>query len=144
MSDPLLTVAESSGYRRTSFHREVVAYLERLRASTPRARVFSMGASGLGQDMPVVLLAREGIDSPGKARASGLPIVLVVANIHAGEVEGKEACLALARDLSIGSLRPLAEKAVVLLVPDYNPDGNDRIDPKHRALDLSARPSRTP
>ena len=138
MTAPLLTVAESSGYRRTSLHREVIAYLDRLTALTSRVRVFSMGVSGLGQEMPVVILGPEGLDQPDRARASGLPIVLVVANIHAGEVEGKEACLALARDLSIGSLRSLAEKAIVLLVPDYNPDGNDRIDRKHRALDLSA------
>ena len=138
MSDALFTVAESSGYRRTSLHREVIEYLGRLTAKASRVRVVSMGASGLGQDMPVVVLARGGLDTPSAARASGLPIVLVVANIHAGEVEGKEACLALARDLSIGSLCGLVEKAVVLLVPDYNPDGNDRIDRKHRALDLSS------
>ena len=37
-----------------------------------------------------------------------------------------------------GPLGRLVERAIVLLVPDYNPDGNDRIDPSHRALDLAA------
>ncbi len=137
MSGPLFTVAEASGYRRTSYHREVVAYLERLAARTDRVRLASMGASGLGQDMPVAILGPAGCERPETARASGLPIVLVVANIHAGEVEGKEASLALARDVALGSLAPLAERAVILLVPDYNPDGNDRIDAGNRALDLS-------
>jgi len=137
MSAPLLTVAEGSTYRRTSRHREVLEYLARLAERSDRVRVVSMGASGLGQDMPCVVLGPKGCDRPETARASGLPIVLVVANIHAGEVEGKESCLALARDLSMGSLAPLCERAVVLLVPDYNPDGNDLIDPGHRALDLA-------
>lgn len=137
MNGPLLTVAEVSNYRRTSYHREVVGFLERLSARTDRVRLASMGASGLGQDLPVVVLGPAGCDRPETARASGLPIVLVVANIHAGEVEGKEAALALARDVALGSLAPLAERAVILLVPDYNPDGNDLIEPGHRALDLA-------
>ena len=132
----LLTVAEESGYRRTSTHREVIEFLARLAPRTDRMAVLSMGASGLGQDMPVAVLSASRAFTPQAARAAGLPVVLVIANIHAGEVEGKEACLMLARDVTTGALGRLMEKATVLLVPDYNPDGNDRIDPKHRALDL--------
>jgi hypothetical protein len=61
---------------------------------------------------------------------------MIVANIHAGEVEGKEAALMLARDVTTGTLAALMRAATIVLVPLYNPDGNDRIDVKHRALDL--------
>jgi hypothetical protein len=133
----LETVAEASGYRRTSTHREVQDFLERLRARTAGLRVLSMGRSGLGQDMPVVVVSGREAFTPQAAKDARLPVVLVIANIHAGEVEGKEACLMLARDVTTGPLARLAQRATILLVPDYNPDGNDRIDPKNRALDLA-------
>ena len=56
----------------------------------PGVRVASMGRSAEGQEMPVLSFG------------NGPAVVLVLANIHAGEVEGKEAVLALARDLPDG------------------------------------------
>lgn len=132
----LLTVAEASGYRRTSYHREVLEFLARLASRTPHVRVASMGASGLGQDLAYVVVSRRGLFTPEAARASGLPVVLIVGNIHAGEVEGKEACCMLARDATLGGRTTLTDGCVLLLLPDYNPDGNDRIDKANRALDL--------
>ena len=41
-----------------------------------------------------------------------------MANIHAGEVEGKEAVLHLARRLTLGDLQPLLRSAVWLFAPD--------------------------
>ena len=52
--------------------------------------------------------------------------MLVQANIHAGEVEGKEATLMLARRLVEGDLHSLAKQLVILLAPIYNADGNER------------------
>lgn len=116
-----LTVAERSGFRETSKHDDVLRFIDELAKSRPRFRVESMGKSAEGREMPVMIFGTSG------------PVVLVVANIHAGEVEGKEAVLALARDLPDAAF----EKLTVLWVPDYNPDGNDRIDVKNRALDLA-------
>ena len=53
-------------------------------------------------------------------------IVYLQANIHAGEVEGKEATQMLLRDLTLGALRPLLDSLVLLVVPIYNTDGNER------------------
>jgi len=117
-----LTVAEQSGYRATSRHADVLAFIEELRAARPVFRIESMGRSGRGQEMPVLVFG----ERPGK------PVVLVIANIHAGEVEGKEALLMLARDLP----EKYFEQLTLLFIPNYNPDGNDLIDPKNRALDL--------
>jgi hypothetical protein len=62
---------------------------------------------------------------------------MACANIHAGEVEGKEALQALIRDLALGDLRPLLDQLTLVVVPIYNPDGNDRISPENRKLDLT-------
>jgi hypothetical protein len=133
----LPTVAEASGFERTSLHDDVRTFLAKLSPRTDRMAVLSMGKSGLGQDMPVAVLSASGAFTPAAAAATGRPVVLVIANIHAGEVEGKEATLALARETTLGDLSRLIERATVLLIPDYNPDGNDRIDVANRALDLA-------
>jgi zinc carboxypeptidase len=149
--DPSLpqTVAESSGYTRTSRHVEVLQFIERLARLAPLANglsVQSMGRSALGQEMPVLVLSSGGHFTPVAAHASRLPIVMVLANIHAGEVEGKEAVLKLAREIAAAGgaaaptrapLAKLMERAVLLLVPNYNCDGNDKIDPANRILDLA-------
>ena len=80
--------------------------------------------------------------SPEKAlrrRRNAASLSMIVCNIHAGEVEGKEAALMLARDMAaFGTHADLMKHATIVVVPLYNPDGNDRIDVKHRALDLKA------
>jgi hypothetical protein len=48
---------------------------------------------------------------------------LVFAQQHGNEPAGKEACLLLARDLSVGSLAPLLDRLAVWLLPQVNPDG---------------------
>src|SRR5205814_3738041 len=60
-------------------------------------------------------------------RKSSKLVVLAVANIHAGEVDGKEALLMLARDLGLDSDHALLEKLIVLVVPILNADGNERL-----------------
>jgi hypothetical protein len=58
--------------------------------------------------------------------------VYLQANIHGGEVEGKEVTQMLLRDLTRGRLRPLLDSVVLLVVPIYNPDGNERLAPGDR------------
>jgi hypothetical protein len=58
--------------------------------------------------------------------------VFVQANIHAGEVEGKEAVLMLSRRLVSGDLKPLTRQLVILIAPDYNADGNENVSVQHR------------
>ena len=55
-----------------------------------------------------------------------------MANIHAGEVEGKEAALHLARRLTLGDLQSLLQSAIWLFVPIYNADGNEKFSLDHR------------
>jgi hypothetical protein len=60
------------------------------------------------------------------------PVVLVMANIHAGEVEGKEAALHLIDRLATGDLVGLSRDLTVLVAPIYNADGNERISTDNR------------
>ncbi|MCE9635463.1 MAG: hypothetical protein K8T90_07135 [Planctomycetes bacterium] len=140
MPTHLLTVAESTDYTKTSVHADVMRFIEALAPLTDRMHVSSMGVSAEGREIPVLVFSDDKRFTPeaahAAARTEGRPVVMLVCNIHAGEVEGKEAALMLARDMTTGSLARLMRGATVVVVPLYNPDGNDRIDVKHRALDL--------
>src|SRR6185295_3956845 len=60
------------------------------------------------------------------------PVVFIMANIHAGEVEGKEATEHLMRDIVTGSFGALLDHIVLLVAPIYNADGNEKIDINNR------------
>ncbi len=133
-----LTRAEATGYRETSRHADVMAFLAALDARGDRRVVLSsFGTSPEGRDLPLLVVSARGVRTPEEARRSGLPVVLVINGIHAGEVEGKEGSLMLIRELLDGPDAGLLDQVVLVSVPLFNPDGNDRIDPANRRLDLA-------
>ena len=77
----------------------------------------------MGRDVVLCSLSNPPVRRPSDALNTGKPIVLIVNNVHGGEVAGKDASMALMRDLVLGELQPLLDKAIVLLVPTINPDG---------------------
>jgi len=134
---PLLTIAESSQFQATSTHAEVMAFIGELAALGKRQlHVTSFGQTPEGRQLPLLVLSSEGFASPAAARASGRPIVMVLCCIHAGEVEGKESALMLARALLTGPDAALLEQLTLVIVPIFNADGNDAMDPAHRALQI--------
>jgi murein tripeptide amidase MpaA len=124
-----LTVAERTHGARTSTHAEVLAFIDSLQQHGAKMTVGTLGESPEGKRIPFVILARPLVSTPAQAHATGKPILYVEANIHAGEVEGKEAVQELMRDFTLGYLRPLLDSVVVLFVPIYNTDGNDWMGP---------------
>jgi predicted deacylase len=129
---PLLTRAERTRFEDTSSYPEVRAFLDALAVRTPRVRLEIFGRSEEGRDLPLMVIGDPPAASAAAARASGRTVVLVMANIHAGEVEGKEAALHLARRLTIGDLQPLLNGAVWLFAPIYNADGNEKVSLDNR------------
>ena len=137
----LLTRAEATRYEETSRHADVMAFIAGLQAlGDKRLHVTSFGESPQGRDLPLLVLSAQGARTPEQARALGRPVVLVISGIHAGEVEGKEGCLMLVRDLledrpGLDAGQILADLTLVV-APLFNPDGNDAIDPGNRRLHL--------
>lgn len=134
---PPVTRAEATGYQETSLHADVMGFLAALESrNDPRFHRAAFGVSPQGRELPFVVLSAHGHKTPAAARAAGQPVVLIINGIHAGEVEGKEACLMLMRDILDGTHAALIEKLTLVIVPLFNPDGNDAIDPANRKLDL--------
>src|SRR5690242_4711941 len=131
------TVAESSGFRATSTHSDVMAFISQLRAlGSPMLHVDNFGQTPQGRELPLLVLSSAGVDDAAAARALERPVVLLQNCIHAGEVEGKEAALMLARDLLAGAESGLLDRVTVVIVPILNADGNDAMDTANRALQI--------
>lgn len=124
--------AELTKYEETSRYEDVLRFINTLQTRTDKLRVASFGQSAEGRELPLLIFADPPITQPRQAHASGKPLIFVMANIHAGEVEGKEAMLHLARRLATGDLRPLLAKLVILIAPIYNVDGNEKISVNNR------------
>ena len=127
-----LSRAEQTGFQDTSRYEDVRAFVDALTRQTPRVRVDTFGRSEEGRDLPLLVVGEPPAAPPAQAAGSRLPVVFVMANIHAGEVEGKEAVLHLARRLTLGDLQPLLGSAVWLFAPIYNADGNERVSLDNR------------
>jgi dipeptidyl-peptidase 4 len=126
------TVAEKTDFKATSRHADVVAFCESLARLSPVVKLETFGTSHEGRKLPLLVLADPPISGPADAARTGRTTVLVFGNIHAGEVDGKEALLMLARDLATGKDRSLLKHLVVLVVPILNADGNDRMGKDNR------------
>src|ERR1700682_5181700 len=105
------TVAETSNYLSTSRYDDVMAFLAAIQREDANVRVETFATTREGRALPLVVAGPAGVVDPRTAHASGLPIVFIMANIHAGEVEGKEAAQMLLRDL-VSSARGLREQMV--------------------------------
>lgn len=128
----LRTTPESSAFARTSTSAEVESFVARCVAASPRLVRHSLATSTKGRDVPLVLVADPPQPSLAAAAACGKLPVLIFANIHAGEVDGKEAALQLLREFAQGEHAALLERLVIAFVPNLNPDGNDALDRKNR------------
>ena len=124
------TRAEVTDYKETSRYADVIAFLDALRGR-PELVFGSLGKSTEGRDIPYVVASRPRVSTPDDARRLQRPIIYVQGNIHAGEVEGKEALLALLRNLT--SSRPgVLDSVILIAVPIYNADGNEKFAPQER------------
>jgi len=127
------THAEKTDYRETPNYDETMAYARRLAAASPWLRMSEFGRSGEGRALQLLVASKDGAFTPQAAKRAGRPVVLIQACIHAGETDGKDAGLALLRDIAVTKARAqLLERATVLFIPIYNADGHERRSPYNR------------
>ena len=126
------TRAERTAWRETSSWADVTGFIASLRSAGAAVQVDTIGRSPGGRPLELVIASRPLVRTPAEARRSGKAIVYVQANIHAGEVEGKEALQALLRDLTLATTPNVLDSIVLLAVPIYNADGNEQLGPQAR------------
>ena len=134
------TRAERTGFCETTPYEEAMAFLDtvRMNAAPNRImRVTRLGASPRGRPLLAVTAcarsrrADQNCDAH-MAAPRRRPVVLLQANIHAGEVEGKEAVLALLRTVVTDARPNLLDSLTLIVIPMYNADGNEALGPQTR------------
>ncbi len=121
------TMAELTAFRKTPSYDETLAFVRRLETTSPFLKLAFFGTSAEGRPLPVVIASKEKAFSPDAAAKAGKPVVLVLNGIHAGEIDGKDACLILLRDMALGNRPDLLDRLTLLVVPIYNVDGHERV-----------------
>lgn len=132
-TDSLVITPERTAFQRTSTYNDVIKFLNEVKKMSANVHVFSMGKSLEGKDIPVAILANPSIQSADEAKASGKMVIYIQGNIHAGEVEGKEAVMILMRDILLGSKKYFLDNLIILFAPIYNTDSNDKMGKETRS-----------
>jgi dipeptidyl-peptidase-4 len=127
-----LTVAEESQWKATSRFADVMSFIRSLQEQSPYLRVETLASSPEGRNIPLLVIGNPLPSPPSSLSRDGRGVIYIQANIHAGEVEGKEASLMLARDILLSPDLPYLDKLVILVAPIFNADGNERISPENR------------
>ena len=129
--DPL-TVAEASDFTATSRYSDVMNFISTLQEKSSLLRVETLCVSPEGREVPLLIIGQPVPSSPLALNHDEKAVLYIQANIHAGEVEGKEASLMLARDILLQEKPPYLDKLVILITPIFNADGNEKINPNNR------------
>ena len=122
------TIAESSNYAETSRVADVSRFIKEC-VGLPhgdRLTISVAGKSTEGRRMLMVKVARPQPTDAPRLRA------LIIGNIHAGEVEGKEAVQELLREFATGKHEQILQHCEVWFIPIYNLDGNEAVKSGNR------------
>src|SRR5262245_5451035 len=126
------TRAERTDYVETSRYDDVITFLNTVAKGSSLVHVPAFGYTFEGRSLPLAIVGRIGNATPQAVRSSGRLRVYIQANIHAGEVEGKEAAQILVREIASGKHAQWMDSMVLLIAPIYNADGNERVSLTNR------------
>jgi len=116
--------AEAANYQQGgTLYGPLMEFVYDLESRTELMNVVKITETLGGRDVVLCVLSDPPVFQAADMAYSDKPVVLIVNNVHGGEVAGKDAAMELMRDLVMGELRPLLDEAVVLVVPTINPDG---------------------
>jgi len=124
--------AERTDFRETSHYDDVVAFLDAVAKAAPKTvHLTTFGKTVEGRALPLAVVGAPDA-TPEAVKKTGKLRVYIQANIHAGEVEGKESAQILLRELAEGKHADWLQSMVLLVAPIYNADGNERFATNNR------------
>jgi hypothetical protein len=133
LAQQFITKAEATSYLETPNYQETIDYLKMLERESRWVRLEQFGTTPLGRPMYIAMVSSDRAFTPEAVRHEGKLIVLIQNGIHSGEIDGKDACLALIRDMAITKERAaLLDHVMLVIIPVYNIDGHEMASPYNR------------
>jgi len=126
-----LTRPEASAFAETSRYDDVTNFMKAMAAASPQIHLTTYGYTYEGRPLPLAVIGAPGA-TPEQVLATKKTRIYIQGNIHAGEVEGKEALLWLLRSIAKGERAEWFKSVVLLINPIYNADGNERVSVANR------------
>lgn len=126
-----LTRPEATDFAETSQYADVIAFMKAMAAASPQIHLTTFGYTHEGRPLPLAVIGAPGA-TPAQVLATKKIRIYLQGNIHAGEVEGKEALLWLLRSIAKGERAAWFKSVVLLIGPIYNADGNERVSVVNR------------
>lgn len=122
-----LTKFEKSNYLETPRYDETIAYFKKFEKASPYAKMIKIGVSPQGRDIYCLIASKDKCFTAAQAKKSGKPVVMVNNGIHSGEIEGKDACMLLLREILVTKEKAaLLDKAILMVIPVFSVDGHER------------------
>ena len=127
----MLTRPERTGFRETSSYDDVVSYMKAMAAASSQIHLTTYGYTYEGRPMPLAVIGAPDATAEAVLKTKKTR-VYIQGDIHAGEVEGKEATLWLLRSIARGERAEWLKSVVLLINPIYNADGNEKVNLRNR------------
>ncbi len=122
------TRPEATDFTETSRLADVQRFVDEL-VKLPHGDRLSVSVAGKSHEGRPLLLVKVALTEAAKSPRLR---AVIIGNIHAGEVEGKEALQQLLREFAEGQHEELLAAFDLWLLPIYNVDGNENVGAKNR------------
>ncbi len=130
--DELKTIAERSEFQATSTSAQVDQLLDRLADRGSHLKRTNIGTTVEGRPIGGIIVSNPAVTRAAEAHQDDRVVVMIIGNIHSGECAGKEAMLMMLRELALADNQAWLDRLVLVVIPNYNADANDRMGKNHR------------
>jgi len=128
-----LTHFEKFGMTESPNYENSIKYFQKFQEKTPFVTIKTIGYSHQNREIKVVIVSKDKIFNPAEAKKKGKSVILIQNCIHSGEVEGKDACMLMLREMLISKEKEdLLKNVILLIIPVINVDGHERRSPFNR------------
>ncbi len=133
ISNYWLTLFEKSNQQESPDYENTLKYFQKFVDKTPYVKIKTIGITPQGRELKVIIVSKDKAFTPELAKKTGKAIVLIQNGIHPGEIEGKDACMLLLREILITKEKEhLLDNTILLIIPVLNIDGHERLSSFNR------------
>lgn len=117
----VITPLERNDYKKLTSHSELMQFLADVSQLCPLIKLDTLIISAGGKPIPVMKISKDELPINNQKIK-----VFIFAQQHGNEHSGKEASLYLLKEIAGGKYKSLFDRLDLLLIPQLNPDGNEK------------------